>query len=295
MKWQTIALILLAASPTLAQDAVPLTKCDNCVAWNVNQKPFRVFGNTYYIGTHELSSILIVTDQGLVVIDGDLAESAPQIARHIRELGFDPKNIKLILNSHAHFDHASGLAWLQKESVARVALSPWSTQALTTGADPADDPQVALHEPAIAPLKNIQTVKDGEAITEGNVTLTAHFTPGHTPGGTSWSWTSCEGTRCLHIVYADSLTAVSAPDYRYTDHPDLLRGFDKSFSQLEAIPCDILLSPHPGFAHTLDELKARDGGNADAFIDPQSCRTYAAEARQGLQKRLAQEAAAKKR
>ena len=301
---KTIALLLLAVAfvccvaqqegAALAQDAVPLTKCDNCVAWNVNQKPFRVYGNTYYVGTHELSSVLIVTDQGLVVIDGDLAESAPLIARHIRELGFDPKNIKLILNSHAHFDHASGLAWLQKESGARVALSPWSTMALTTGTDPADDPQVDLHEPAIAPLKNIQTVKDSEAVPQGNVTFTAHFTPGHTPGGTSWSWTSCEGARCLHIVYADSLTAVSAPDYRYSDHPDLLRGFDKSFSQLEAIPCDILLSPHPGFAHTLDELKAREGGNADAFMDPNACRTYAAEARQGLQKRLAQEAATRK-
>jgi metallo-beta-lactamase class B len=291
MKWHYLALLLLAASPVLAQDAVPPTaNCASCAAWNVDQKPFKVFGNTYYVGTHELSSILIATDQGLVVIDGDLAESAPLIARHIRELGFDPKAIKLILNSHAHYDHASGLAWLQRESGARVALGPWSAKALSTGIDPADDPQVDLREPATAPVKNIEIIKDGQVLTLGHVAFTAHFTPGHTPGGTSWSWTSCEGSRCLHVVYADSLTPVSAPDYRFTDHPELLHGFDKSFAALEAMPCDILLSPHPGMAGTLEKLKARDAGNADAFIDSGACRTYAAAARAGLGKRLAKEA-----
>ena len=287
-----LALLLFAAVPAIAQDSVPPTKCDNCAAWNVDQKPFKVFGSTYYIGTHELSSILIVSDQGLIVIDGDLAESAPLIARHIRELGFDPKNIKLLLNSHAHFDHAAGLAWLQKQSGARVALSPWSARALSTGKDLADDPQVALHEPAIAPLTDIDVIGDGDVVHVGNVALKAIFTPGHTPGGTSWRWTACEGARCRSIVYADSLTAVSAPGYRFRDHPDLLAGFDKSFTALETTPCGILLSPHPGFAHTLEELKARDAGNAKAFMDANACRKYAAAARAGLKKRLASEAGA---
>jgi metallo-beta-lactamase class B len=103
---------------------------------------------------------------------------------------------------------------------------------------------------------------------------------------------SCEKTRCLSIVYADSLTAVSAGSYRYSAHPELVRGFYKSFATLEALPCDILLTPYPGFAGTLDKLHAREKGQYDAFIDPASCRKYAATARDGLAKRLTQEEAA---
>jgi metallo-beta-lactamase class B len=295
MKWQTVTLfLLLGATPAIAQeDAVPPSKCASCAAWNVDQKPFKVFGNTYYVGTHELSAVLIATGQGLVLIDGDIPESAPLITRHIRALGFDPKTIKLILNSHAHFDHAGGMAWLQHMSGAKVALSPWSAEALSRG-DPKDDPQHDIVMPPVPPVANIQTIKDGEVLHQGDLALTAHFTPGHTPGGTSWSWSSCEGARCLHVVYADSLTPVSEDNYRFTDHPRLLAGFEKSFATLDTLPCDVLLSPHPGMADTLVKLKAREDGNADAFVDAQSCRNYAATARAGLKKRLAQEAAGKR-
>lgn len=292
MKWHALVLLLCAVAPATAREVVPPTKhCFSCAAWNVDQKPFKVFGNTYYVGTHELSSILVVSNQGSILIDGDLAESAPLIANHIRELGFDPKSIKLLLNSHAHFDHAGGLAWLQKQSGARIALSPWSAKALSTGRDPLDDPQVDLHEPAIAPLTNVEIINDGQTVHVGNVALKAYFTPGHTPGGTSWRWTSCEGAQCRSIIYADSLTAVAAPKYRFTDHPDLLAGFEKSFTTLETIPCGILLSPHPGFAHTLDALKARDAGNPAAFMDSQACQRYVAAAREKLEKRLTAERA----
>jgi len=93
------------------------------------------------------------------------------------------------------------------------------------------------------------------------------------------------------MVYADSLTAVSANNYRFTDHPEVLRYFAKSFSTVEALPCDILLTPHPDFSRTFERLKARDGGNANAFIDKNACRAYAASSRDGLAKRLAQEKA----
>src|SRR5215510_11455439 len=118
--------LALAAMSAMAQPAV--TPCASCATWNVPQAPFRIYGKTYYVGTHELSAILIASDQGLVLIDGALTESAPQIADHIRVLGFRPEDIKLILNSHVHFDHAAGIAGLQKLSGAKVAASPWSAQ-----------------------------------------------------------------------------------------------------------------------------------------------------------------------
>jgi metallo-beta-lactamase class B len=233
---------------------------------------------------------LVASDQGLILIDGGLPQSAPQIISHIRVLGFDPKNIKLILNSHAHFDHAGGISEMQRVSGARVAASLWSATALRQGVTAPDDPQHDLGPTPIGTIGRVDVLHDGQTVRVGGAALTAHFTPGHTPGGTSWSWVSCEGKRCLHMVYADSLTAVSADNYRFSAHPELLRGFYKSFATLEALPCDILLSAHPGFSSTLQKLKARDSGQLDAFVDSQSCRKYAAAARVGLKKRLAQEA-----
>lgn len=286
--------LALSAIPAMGQPAV--TQCASCAAWNVPQAPFRIYGNTYYVGTHELSAILVTSDQGLILIDGALTESAPQIADHIRALGFRPEDIKLIVNSHAHYDHASGIAALQRLSGARVAASPPSADVLRRGTLSADDPQHDLSPPppSIEAVPMVDVIRDGQTLRVGPLALTAHFTPGHTWGGTSWSWTSCEKARCLHIVYADSLTPVSADNYRVTDHPDLLAGFEKSFAALAAMPCDILLTPHPGISDTLKRLEARDkDGKADAFIDPDACRKLAESSRQALTKRLAQEKAAK--
>jgi metallo-beta-lactamase class B len=284
--------LMLAVLPASAEQAV--TKCGSCAAWNVPQTPFRIYGNTYYVGTHELSSILIASDQGLVVIDGDLTEAAPQIEGNIRALGFRPEDIKLILNSHTHFDHAAGIAPLQRFSGAHVAASPPSAEVLRRGSLSEDDPQHDILPPPMQAVPKVDVIADGQTVRVGPLALTAHFTPGHTPGGTSWSWTSCEQQRCLHMVYADSLTAVSADNYRFTDHPDLVAGFEKSFTTLETVPCDILLTPHPGFSGTLDRLEARDkGGKPDAFIDASACKKLAQASREGLAKRLAQEKSGK--
>jgi metallo-beta-lactamase class B len=225
-----------------------------------------------------------------VVIDGDLAQSVTQIAGNIRALGFRPENIKLILNSHAHFDHAAGIAPLQQLSGARVAASPWSAAVLRRGTPAPDDPQHDLAPAPYAGVPKVEELRDGQTLRVGPLALTAHFTPGHTPGGTSWSWISCEQHRCLNIVYADSLTAVSADSYRFTSHPDLLAGFEKSIATINDMPCDILLTPHPGFSGTLRRLEAREkGGKPDAFIEPGACKKLAQASRQGLAERIAKE------
>ncbi len=281
-------MLMLASGPAAAEQAV--TQCESCAAWNAPQMPFRIYGNTYYVGTHELSAILVASDRGLVLIDGALAESAPQIAGNIRALGFRPEDIKLILNSHAHFDHAAGIAPLQRLSGAKVAASPWSAQVLRRGTTSADDPQHDIGHPPYTGVPDVDLLSDGQIVRVGPLALTAHFTPGHTPGGTSWSWTSCEKQRCLAVVYADSLTAVSADSYRFTSHPELIAGFEKSFAALETMPCDILLTPHPGFSGTLQHLEAREkDGKPDAFINADACKRLAASSRQGLAKRIAQE------
>ena len=270
----------------------PPAACADCAAWNADQRPFRVFGNTYYVGVRGLSSILITSASGHVLIDGDLPQSASKIAASIRELGFRIEDVKLILNSHVHFDHAGGIAELQRLSGAAVAASPSSAKVLKAGRSGPDDPQYGSIR-GIAPVANVKVVNDAETLRVGPIELTAHLTPGHTPGGTTWTWRSCERSRCLNMVYADSLTPVSAKSFlftRNTTYPNVLKDFENSFRTLDALPCDVLLTPHPEASDLWTKLEKRDhGGGADAFVDPTACRHLADAARERLKARVAAE------
>jgi len=128
------------------------------------------------------------------------------------------------------------------------------------------------------------------------VQITAHFTPGHTPGGTTWSWRSCEASRCLDVVYADSLNPVSADDFLFTaGKPSIVDSYERSIGIVEELPCAILLSPHPGFFDMQEKLSRQGAGKADVFVDQNACRTYAGAARTRLEQRIAQERASPSR
>ena len=281
-----MALCLLGAllpAAAVADDCVP------CIAWNTPQPPFHIYGNTYYVGVHGLSSLLIDTGKGLVLIDGDLPQSPPQLEANIKTLGFKLEDIKLILNSHPHFDHAGGIAELQRLTGAPVLGSAWSAGVMRAGGVGREDPQygVPLN---IDPIKHVRAVKDGEKVRRGSITFTAHYTPGHTPGGTSWTWTSCESGHCLNIAYIDSLNPASAPGYRFSDHPDVLADFEKSFRLAAALPCDIILTPHTDISDTLGKWQRREqGGAPDPFIDTNACHVFVDKSRQGLADRVERE------
>jgi metallo-beta-lactamase class B len=272
-------LLFLLVAHLAAQDRP--SSCANCPAWNMPQQPLKIYGNTYYVGTHGLGSILITSQAGHVLIDGALPESVPQIVGNIRSLGFRIEDVKLILNTHAHFDHAGGIAELRKLSGARVAASKWTAGVMKAGAVPSDDPQFGVIGP-IAPIAPVETFKDGETLHAGAVTVTAHLTPGHTPGGTSWTWRSCENGRCLNLVYADSLTPVSADGFLFT-RTHAADDFARSYAFLDKTPCDILITPHPDFSSLWQRLEQRN------FIDPAACRSLAERSRDLLKKRLATE------
>jgi metallo-beta-lactamase class B len=256
---------------------------------NRPQAPFRIYGGTYYVGTHGLSSLLIAGDHGHILIDGGLAESAPQIAASIRALGFSITDVKLLLNSHVHHDHAGGLAELQHLSGARAAASAPAAAVLSSGQPATDDPQHDIVR-IMAPLTQVTVVRDGDTVRVGQLALQAHLTPGHTPGSTSWTWMECESKHCVHMVYADSLTAVSQPGYRFGQHPEVLESFERSFRMLERLPCDVLLTPHPEASGLWSRQEKQLQGGADAaFIDRGACRRYVERAREGLRQRLADE------
>lgn len=273
----------------------PPIVCGSCDAWNAPREPFCVFGNTYYVGVAGLSAVLVTSAKGHILLDAGLPQSAAAIDAHVRQLGFRTEDIQLIVNSHAHFDHAGGIAAMQRATHAIVAASAAGGKALERGEPTVDDPQYAYGRAStqFPRVASVRVVADGESLKVGELVLTAHLTPGHTPGSTSWTWRSCEGARCLDVVYADSLTAVSAPGFRFSGdktHPSLVNTFQRSISRVAQLPCDVLISVHPEFSDMNRKLALRAGGSTvNPFVDSQACRTYAANARQALDRRVLDE------
>lgn len=288
----TLAVGLLAqgasAHTSAAGHATAATpsSCVHDPSWTAPQAPFRIYGNTWHVGPRGLGVFLITSPDGHVLIDGGVPGSAPLIEANIRSLGHDLHDIKWILNSHAHCDHAGGIAQLARDTGAQVIAGAADARLLARGGRA--DPQYGDRF-RFPPVQVARTVADGERLRLGGLVLTAHATPGHTPGNTTWTWTSCEDTRCLQMVDVGSL---SAPGYRLIGNPryaDIARDFEYSFGMLAAVRCDIALAPHPGMVDFWERVARRSEGNADALIDPTLCREYAKDARESFEEELAKQ------
>ncbi len=288
-----LSLGLLACLATLAVDAAPPVFTVN-PAWIQPHKPFRIYADTYYVGTQGLSSILITSPQGHILIDGTLPQNAKLIEANIRALGFRVEDVRVILNSHAHFDHAGGIAALARDSGAMVRASASGAQAMAAGGLDPEDPQYGI-APAYPPVKGVKPVVDSEVVRVGDLAVTAHATPGHTPGGTSWTWRACENGACKDMVYADSISALGNDGFRFTDdakHPHRVEDFRRSLHTIANLPCDILMVTHPDMIDFLGKVAAHDAGKVpDPLADPKACRAYADTYRAKLDARLAGEKA----
>lgn len=265
-------------------------ECSACPAWNQPQAPYQISGNTWYVGVKGLSVILVDSGSGLVLLDGALPQSVPLIDANIRALGFRTEDVKLILVSHVHYDHVGGIAALQRMSGADVVTSEKGRAPLMRGDLDADDPQFSrsANEKQFPGVQHVGLVKDGEIIEIGDVAFQAHYTPGHTPGGISWSWKSCDDSGCRNIVYADSLTPISNDEFFFSDGPkSAAAGLVHSARLIASLDCDIFLSNHP-FRFDMNAKLARQGD--DRFVDPDACRNYALASLAALEKRMLQEA-----
>jgi metallo-beta-lactamase class B len=289
------------AAPAVPREAAPPANapapdprapisCEACDAWNAPHAPFLLFGNTYYVGVTGLSAVLITSPQGHVLIEGGLPQSAAHVAASVRALGFRLSDVRYLLATHEHYDHAGALAALQADTGAVVVGGEPAVRALRLGIPLPEDPQYESgRQKPFAPVTKTRAVKDGEVLRVGTLEVTAHRTPGHTPGGTSWTWRACEQARCQNVVFADSLNPVSDDSFRFTAQPGLVEAFIAGLDTLAALPCDVLVTGHPGFSGLFEKLAARDRGDKDAFVDPEACRALAKSLRQKLDQRVARE------
>lgn len=269
---------------TLPADLTPVV-CGSCEDWNAAHPPFRLFGGSHYIGPDGLSVVAIDTGNGVILIDGALPQSVDGIIANLKSIGRAVRDVKFIAVSHPHFDHAGGVAALARLSGATVLSTAAGADALQRGDVPDEDPQAGYGDVMrFPPVANVRALGDGDSISLGDTTLTLQGTPGHTPGGASWTWRDCEGDRCIDLVFADSLNPVSHDDYQFGEG-ELTAAFRRSIAKVRALPCDVLVSAHP----SQSQLFARQA--KDALIDAGACKTYADEAAARLDDRLATERA----
>lgn len=288
-------LLLGAAEPHAHAALTAPIRCSSCADWNAAQAPFRLHGNSWYVGPRGLSAVLLVGSEGLILLDGALPQSAAQIEANIVALGHRIEDLRWILVSHAHFDHVGGIAALQRRSGAQVGASPLAAAALRRGNVPVDDPQAGFGAEANAypAVAEVIEIEDGEVIRLGELAVTALHTPGHTPGGSSWHWQSCVDGRCETMLYVDSLTAVASEGFRFSERPALLAAFERSIERVGALDCRLLVSTHPAAGGLFEQLEAAGPSpGPQALVRPGTCRQHAGQAAERLRERLATEQAA---
>ena len=262
-------------------------RCKEFDEWDKPAPPVRIHANTYLVGTCGISAILITGTAGHILIDSGPENAADLVAANIRRLGFNPRDVRYLLHSHEHLDHVGGIARLQQLTGAELIASRPAAAVLSSGAAAAGDPQAGMHPP-FPSARVDRMIDDGGTVRLGNLMLTAIATPGHTPGALSWHWGSCDGGVCHRIVYADSLTAISRKDYKFSDHPAYVAAFHQGMSKLAETECDVLLTPHPSGSNLIKRMSG-----AAPLVNPNACRDYAAAQGKALDKRLADEAAGK--
>lgn len=277
---------LLAATALAAEPLLPQLKAYTTRdSWRQPVQPFRLADNSWYIGTEGLSSVLVMTAHGAVLIDGGLPQAANLLLQRMQELGAQPGDLKLILHSHAHIDHAGSLAELKRATGARVVGNAESAVLLARGGS--DD--IHFGEGLTFPPVIVdRIIMDGEAVELGGVRFTAHFTPGHTPGSTSWTWDDRRDGKALRIAYVDSL---STPGYQLLDnprYPHIVDDYRRTFAMVRTLPCDLLLTPHP------DQSGWTPAATAVPHPQPMSCRDYADGAERNLDAEIRKQREAKR-
>lgn len=270
------ALILAActpvpAPPPLASDAqidaaerAPADGWTRENGWNDPYDPFTVYANIHYVGSRTVSAWLITDPRGHILIDGVVPQSAPMIAGNIARLGFDVRDVKYLLNSHAHVDHAGGLAGLKRRSGAIMVASAADKPFLEAG-DIGHGPSGGVKFP---PVRVDRVIADGEQLRVGATVLTAHVTPGHSPGCTSWSMDATGAAAARRRVFFHCSATVAGQSLVPEAYPGIVANFRATFARVRGMKADIFLANHDNFFDLHAKRARLAAGDANAFVDP---------------------------
>jgi metallo-beta-lactamase class B len=256
-------------------------------SWNQPVKPYRIISNVWYVGASGVTSFLITTSKGHILLDSGLPETVPLIKQNVAQLGFKMADVKILLNSHAHYDHAGGLAELKELTGAKLMATAPDAELLARGGK---DDFTWGDQYAFKAVQTDRMLKDGDEVKLGEVTMIARLTPGHTKGSTTWTMKAKEGGRTYDIVFASS---VSAPGYTLVGnekYPQIAEDYARSFQILKSLPCDVFLAPHSEFFSMKEKMKRLEQrATPNPFIDPRGYRDYVADGEKNIQETLAKQ------
>ena len=269
-------------------------------SWTTPIAPFRIADNLYYVGSRDLASYLVVTPQGEILINANLATSPPQIRASVEKLGYRWTDIKILLNSQAHFDHVGGAAEMIRETHAKNMVMDGDVSVIETGARTdflAPSPNILSYPPVHVD----RILHDRDTVTLGGVTLTAHKTAGHTRGCTTWTMRAhipgeAAGT-LRNIVIVGGVSFWSEYHFVATPHhpvsyPGIAQDFQHTFAALRALPCDVFLGAHGGYFDMLTKLEHYPKEGPRVFIDPSGYQRFVADAQKTFEQALMQQKAA---
>ena len=282
-----VVLLAWLASVRQSQAATP-------PEWTHPFPPFRIAGNLYYVGSQDLASYLIATPQGLILINSSLEASVPLIKESIETLGFRFSDIKILLISHAHYDHCAGSAKILKLTGAKYYVMDADVPTVESGgkADFFFGSDLSMRYP---PAHVDRVLHDGNTVSLGGSMLTAHLTAGHTPGATTWTIDEKEDGRLLHAVIVGSITMNTG--YKLVDnktYPQIAADYKHTFAALEAVPCDIFLAAHGSTFHLAEKYPRWKSGDKNAFLDPEGFRAHIESQRHSFDVELARQLSEKR-
>lgn len=290
MKKIAVALIALLPLGDVAQaQTVKDLLAALLVKWNTPTEPFKMIGNVYYVGTDGLASYLITSPQGHILVDTVMPESTSQIKASIEKLGFKITDIKYLLNTHAHIDHTGGFAEIKQASGGQLVAGEADKPLLEGGYYPGAQQDEALKFP---PVNVDRTVREGDKVTVGDVTLTARETPGHSPGCTSWEFSVKDGdaTRTA-LIFCSGTVALN----RLVGNPTysgIVTDYKKTFARARDMKVDVLLAPHPEMYKMAEKRAKLAEGGPNPFVNPGEFNAYAATLEKSFEDALAKQTAA---
>jgi metallo-beta-lactamase class B len=255
-------------------------------SWTTPVPPFRIAGNLYYVGSQDLAAYLLVTPQGNILINSNLASSPPQIKKSIESLGFKYSDTKILLISHGHYDHCAGSAEIQRETGAKYEVMAQDVPVVESGGG--DDFRYAGDKSFSFPATKVDhMLHDGDTVSLGGTTLTAHLTAGHTKGTTTWTFDEKENGRTLHVVIVGSPNV--NPGYKLVNnkaYPQIAADYRREFEELKKLPCDIFLGAHGAYFDLTEKYPRFKNGDKNAFIDPAGYKDYIADREQAFEAEL---------